>query len=209
MSVGSDQPQRSSGLALVPSLVRRGPMVVRLGRDSGYGSGSLVAGTLPHEMRDPYRVLSVRRDATRPEIHRSFRALARELHPDRGGDPALMQAINDAWAILGRPSHRRAYDEARAAAIRRARARQAAKREPGSPATTVGATGDVATGVAPSPRRRERRPDTLDYGRYEGWTIGELARVDPDYLLWLARTQAGRIYRGKIMQVLAEREARE
>ena len=149
-------------------------------------------------MRDPYRVLSVARDADRDEIHRAFRALARELHPDRGGDPALMQAINDAWAILSRPTHRRAYDEARAAAIERARLRKAKRVQAAQAARegrTVAPAGTDASGTAaPSPPRppvRERRPDALDYGRYEGWTIRELAQEDPDYLLWLARTPAG------------------
>ena len=166
-------------------------------------------------MRDPYRVLSVARDADRDEIHRAFRALARELHPDRGGDPALMQAINDAWAILSRPTHRRAYDEARAAAVERARLRKTQRVQQAQAARegrTVAAAGGGASGTSasspPRPPVRERRPDALDYGRYEGWTIRELAQEDPDYLLWLARTPAGRMYRNRIMEALADREAR-
>ena len=164
-------------------------------------------------MRDPYRVLSVARDADRSEIHHAFRVLARELHPDRGGDPALMQQLNEAWAILSRPAYRRAYDDARAAALERRRARQAQRA-----GAALGTNGNGASteppnpwgtpGMAARPPKRERRPDALDYGRYEGWTIRELAREDPDYLLWLARTPAGRMYRTRILEALAEQDER-
>jgi hypothetical protein len=50
--------------------------------------------------RDPYAVLGVRRGASPDEIRRAWVDLARRHHPDRGGDPATMQAINDAWAAL-------------------------------------------------------------------------------------------------------------
>jgi curved DNA-binding protein CbpA len=173
-------------------------------RDRTYGDGV---------MRDPYRVLSVARDADRSEIHHAFRVLARELHPDRGGDPALMQQLNEAWAILSRPAYRRAYDDARAAALERRRARQAQRA-----GAAGGANGGTGASGAPSspwgtaaparPPKRERRPDALDYGRYEGWTIRELAREDPDYLLWLARTPAGRMYRTRILEALAEQDER-
>jgi len=161
-------------------------------------------------MRDPYRVLSVPRDADRSEIHHAFRQLARELHPDRGGDPALMQAINEAWAILSRPTHRRAYDEARAAAIERARARKAQRAQQAaggvSPAPPPPSSGGSATSTARAPK--VHRADALDYGRYEGWTIRELAQEDPDYLLWLMRTPAGRMYRTRILEAFADRDAR-
>jgi uncharacterized protein (DUF3820 family) len=45
----------------------------------------------------------------------------------------------------------------------------------------------------------------LDFGRYEGWTIDQLARRDPDYLLWLARTSIGRPLQAEIETALANR----
>lgn len=59
---------------------------------------------------DPYAALGVRRTATHDEIHRAWLDLARRHHPDRGGDPAVMQRVNDAWAVLGDPVRRRAWD---------------------------------------------------------------------------------------------------
>ena len=58
-----------------------------------------------------YDVLGVRPDADPAELRRAYLALARTHHPDRrGGDPARMRAINDAWATLGDPDRRRSYD---------------------------------------------------------------------------------------------------
>ena len=59
---------------------------------------------------DPYAALGVRPTATHDEIHRAWLDLARRHHPDRGGDPAVMQRVNDAWAVLGDPTRRRAWD---------------------------------------------------------------------------------------------------
>lgn len=59
---------------------------------------------------DPYEVLGVPRGASRAEIRRAYLTLARRHHPDRGGDPAAMQAVNAAWAVLGDPARRRAWD---------------------------------------------------------------------------------------------------
>lgn len=59
---------------------------------------------------DPYAVLGVAHDATHDDIRRAWLALARRHHPDRGGDAAAMQAVNDAWAVLGDPGRRRVWD---------------------------------------------------------------------------------------------------
>ena len=59
---------------------------------------------------DPYAALGVPRTATHEEIHRAWLALARRHHPDRGGDPAAMQRVNEAWAVVGDPVRRRAWD---------------------------------------------------------------------------------------------------
>jgi molecular chaperone DnaJ len=46
--------------------------------------------------RDPYAVLGVRPDARPDDIRRAWVALARRHHPDRGGDPDAMLAVNEA-----------------------------------------------------------------------------------------------------------------
>ena len=42
----------------------------------------------------------------------------------------------------------------------------------------------------------------LTFGRYNGWTLGEIARVDLEYLEWLDRTPIGRAYVSEIDKLL-------
>jgi curved DNA-binding protein CbpA len=65
--------------------------------------------------RNHYRVLCVAPDASVEELERSFRQLARRLHPDlNGGDGAAeerMKELNVARTMLTEPGSRAAYDE--------------------------------------------------------------------------------------------------
>ena len=38
----------------------------------------------------------------------------------------------------------------------------------------------------------------LNFGRYSGWSLGEIARGDLEYLEWLDRMAIGRIYREEL-----------
>jgi len=38
----------------------------------------------------------------------------------------------------------------------------------------------------------------MTFGRYAGWSLGEIARVDSAYLEWLERMPVGRMYRDEI-----------
>jgi hypothetical protein len=38
----------------------------------------------------------------------------------------------------------------------------------------------------------------LGFGRYDGWSLGEIARRDIDYIEWLDRMPIGRPYRDEI-----------
>lgn len=56
------------------------------------------------------------------------------------------------------------------------------------------------------PRPRVRDGHTiLDFGRYDGWSLADVAAHDDDYLEWLSRTPAGRPLSREIREILAAR----
>ena len=140
-----------------------------------------------------YAVLGISPGADPETIRNAYRRLARRFHPDTGGDAHDMSAINKAWAELGDPERRAAYD----------------RRIGIEPVVKVTASHPPEPGAeSPLTARMMTNSGTgtvLDFGRYEGWTIDQVARQDPDYLLWLERTPIGRPHLAEIQAVLAER----
>ena len=60
----------------------------------------------------------------------------------------------------------------------------------------------------PAPRPVSRDGTTvMDFGRYEGWSLGDIAKLDENYLHWLSRMTIGRPLRREISEVLAARAA--
>ena len=72
-------------------------------------SGAYTPAAVPPN--DPYAVLGVARTATREEIARAYRTLAKRHHPDAGASPtAEMARFNEAWYVLSDPARRAAWD---------------------------------------------------------------------------------------------------
>jgi curved DNA-binding protein len=66
------------------------------------------------KFEDYYKVLGVGRTASADEIKKAYRKLARKHHPDLNKEPdaqTRMQAINEAYAVLGETDKRAAYDK--------------------------------------------------------------------------------------------------
>ena len=136
---------------------------------------------------DYYALLEVDPTATVEVIRAAYRAHARRDHPDHPtGSTEAMVLLNAAWAVLQVPAARAAYDHRRVA-------------------RTPVLTADPIAGPAPTHpfepgplARREtaKEPPSaiLDFGRYAGWTLGDVAARDPDYVEWLARAQVGRSF---------------
>ena len=127
---------------------------------------------MPSPRIDLYRVLGVTPDADMQTIRSGYRHRARRYHPDAGGDERRMMALNKAWGILRDPERRAAYDLEQRWPSASAFAQNG--RTPPPPPPVGRAYGTV-----------------LDFGRYAGWSFGQLAVHDPDYLL-VARADADR-----------------
>ena len=156
-------------------------------------------------MTDLYEVLQVHRLADPEVIRAAYRVLARKHHPDMGGMPARMAAINAAWAILGESAPRALYD-----AEARTSEQGFASEPPSTPAAAtrsspLGRAGQGLSGRRPQDQRSAGT--VLDFGRFAGWTVGSLVDHHPDYLEWLARTPLGRGLSIEIDAALARRAA--
>ncbi len=163
---------------------------------------------MPDEF-NPYKVLQVDPEADLEVIQAAYRRLARKHHPDLSAGPeagARMAALNRAWEILGDPARRAEHDRARRAAERRTAERRATE-DPaaeGRAATQVDDTSAARASHGPAAGPPPGRPSgsVLNFGRYAGWSLGEIARRDLEYLEWLDRAPIGRPYRAEIDALL-------
>ena len=64
-------------------------------------------------MKNYYEVLGVDEKATTEEITKAFKNLAKQHHPDRGGDEAKFKEINEAHDTLKSSQKRHDYDTMR------------------------------------------------------------------------------------------------
>jgi curved DNA-binding protein CbpA len=180
---------------------------------------------------DPYKVLQVDPEAEDEVIAAAYRRLARKYHPDVAAGPeaaARMAALNAAWERIGEPAKRAAFDRERAIEAALARravdAAPAAGRATGSTSTasrppetvsrdwtsgrsSVGGgydpsmrTADGAGAAGPPPG--DPSGSVLTFGRFAGWSLGEIARTDLEYIEWLDRMPIGRPYRDEIDAIL-------
>jgi len=136
---------------------------------------------------DPYAILQVVTTAEQEVVHAAFKALALKYHPDHDATrraATKMAELNRAYALLRDERSRAAHDRSRR--------------------TTI-----AGIAVSPSARPTSVAPpsvssggSTLSFGRYTGWSLRDLARRDPDYLLWLSRHSSGIRFRTEIYGIL-------
>jgi len=143
-----------------------------------------------------YKVLMLAEIADQEIISTVYRKLAQRYHPDVDASPEAarrMASINEAYETLRDPDRRRRYDEWLAAR----RDRRASDR-------LIRHQGDVVVGAA-GPAVGPPSGSVVDFGRYSGWTLGQIKRRDPEFLEWLMRAPAGRVFRAEIEALLNRR----
>lgn len=158
------------------------------------------------EPRDAYKVLQVDPEADLDVIQAAYRRLAQKYHPDRvaAGPEADLAArrmveINAAWEQLRDAGRRSDYDRHRASTLAVAGTNGAvAARHPVVERPSPSSDGRPSAGSPPG------RPSgsVLNFGRYAGWSLGEIGRADPSYLEWLDRVPIGRPYRHELDEML-------
>ena len=75
-----------------------------------YFGGGMPGGAGGSADREYYDVLGVEPGCTEAELKKAFRKQALRSHPDKGGDPEVFKAVNEAWSVLSDPEKRQAYD---------------------------------------------------------------------------------------------------
>ncbi|MEO8510167.1 MAG: DnaJ domain-containing protein [Chloroflexota bacterium] len=145
------------------------------------------------DRRDPYRILGVLPEADPDVIRAAYRVLARKLHPDSQAgpmDPVTDRRIKDlnwAYAQVRDPESQLRFSQTRAAA---------------APPTSAEPR---SHGTAHRDAEYDATRAKLDFGRYAGWTLRDVAQRDIEYVQWLRRHASGARYRPAIDQLLVER----
>jgi curved DNA-binding protein CbpA len=153
--------------------------------------------------RTYYQILQVDFDADADVIATVYRRLAQRFHPDRDPSPEAqtrMRELNAAHAVLKDPEQRARYD----AELAHRRDRRGGDRYVRRPTDIQVPTAETSMyGEAGPPPRGPAVGSILDFGRYRGWSLGQIALYDPDFLEWFDRSPVGRQYRTEIAQIKA------
>lgn len=171
--------------------------------------------------RNAYAILAVAPDSEDDAIVAAYRAMARRYHPDIAGEAATerMMLVNAAFERLRTPERRAEYDlelerngiprpqrANRDTPVPDAEGTAATETSPLAQASPLAATpgsrheADGTGGAGPPPGRPSG--SVLRFGRHAGWTIGEIARVDPGYLVWLEERREAGPYLEEIDRIL-------
>lgn len=174
--------------------------------------------------RDYYKVLQVDPEASPEVITAAFKTLSKRFHPETdltGVHEIRVAELNRAYEVLHDAAARQRYDLERVdrmnpvgpgpqpepilvpAVAPKARHTSADGTPDGDSMLSRTASNGLPpmTSAEVSMLAGDLR---LDFGRYEGWSLYDLAKQDPTYLRWLARHSSGLRFRREIARVLGE-----
>ena len=157
------------------------------------------------ESRNPYLILQVQPSAVPEVVEAAYRALALLHHPDRGtgaDGERTMAELNWAYATI-REHALEAARAGHAGPTPTDAASVSIEVEPEADAPTT-LRQRVAVAAEAAIQRDAANPGNtvLDFGRYAGMTLRQIARLEPGYLEWLRRHSSGLRYRSQIDEVL-------
>jgi len=141
-----------------------------------------------------YKTMMLAENADATIISTVYRKLAQRYHPDVDSSAEAarrMAELNEAYTTLRDPERRKRYD-----------AWLAGRRDRRKSDRLIKQQGDVPYGPAGAPSGTAQG-SLVDFGRYSGWTLGQIRRHDPEFLEWLMRVPAGRQYRDEIGKLLS------
>jgi curved DNA-binding protein CbpA len=166
---------------------------------------------------DYYKILEVDPEADPDVITAAYRVLAKRVRSKADldeNDQIRLAELDLAYAVLSNPAQRRSFDERRLS--------ETVGVGPGYVFGNGHANGndnghavDAAARLAAGPLSERLAAGlhgeslgelTINFGRYAGWTLSEIAQSDPEYLMWLSRHSSGIRYRRAILRLLRERE---
>lgn len=148
--------------------------------------------------RTHYKVLMLAEHADGEIVSAVYRKLAQRYHPDvdKSSEAAhRMAEINEAYAVLRDGEKRARYD-----------AWLASRRDRRQTDRFIRDQGTVAFGAAGTPVG-PAQGSVVEFGRYAGWTLGQIKRHDPEFLEWLQRVPAGRNLRDEISRMTGRKTA--
>ncbi|MEP7378211.1 MAG: DnaJ domain-containing protein [Chloroflexota bacterium] len=143
-----------------------------------------------------YKVLMLAEIADREIISTVYRKLAQRYHPDVDSSRAAalrMADINEAYAVLRDPDKRRKYDQW-----------LASRRDRRTGDRLIRTAEELPVGEA-GPAVGPPSGSLIEFGRYSGWTLGQIKRRDPQFLEWFMHAPMGRAYRAEIEALLSRR----
>ena len=81
------------------------------GFPGGFDEGDMHQEEKDVDTNKLYELLEVDKKASKDEIKKAYRKIARKAHPDKGGDPEVFKDINNAYEILSDDQKRATYDK--------------------------------------------------------------------------------------------------